>query len=119
LGLLWVGGPQVDPGYAGHLFCPIYNLSDKPVTPRVGDPIAVIDFVKTTPFEKGRPKSELYPFPPNKLVMEEYGIDGLQSALYTQAAAKITEFDQRIDGLQTRFNFVRKFHSQYLHLLLL
>jgi deoxycytidine triphosphate deaminase len=31
-GLLWVGGPQVDPGYVGHLFCPIYNLSDKPVT---------------------------------------------------------------------------------------
>ena len=27
-GLLWVGGPQVDPGYVGHLFCPIYNLSD-------------------------------------------------------------------------------------------
>jgi deoxycytidine triphosphate deaminase len=30
-GLLWVGGPQVDAGYVGHLFCPIYNLSDKPV----------------------------------------------------------------------------------------
>jgi len=27
-GLLWVGGPQVDPGYVGNLFCPIYNLSD-------------------------------------------------------------------------------------------
>lgn len=24
-GLLWVGGPQVDPGWVGHLFCPIYN----------------------------------------------------------------------------------------------
>src|SRR4051794_19268657 len=31
-GLLWVGGPQVDPGYVGNLFCPIYNLSDKEVT---------------------------------------------------------------------------------------
>ena len=28
-GLLWVGGPQVDPGYVGHLFCPLYNLSNK------------------------------------------------------------------------------------------
>jgi deoxycytidine triphosphate deaminase len=37
-GLLWVGGPQVDAGYVGHLFCPIYNLSDKPVTLHVGDP---------------------------------------------------------------------------------
>src|SRR6266403_2283197 len=26
-GLLWVGGPQVDPGWVGHLFCPLYNLS--------------------------------------------------------------------------------------------
>lgn len=24
-GLVWVGGPQVDAGYVGHLFCPIYN----------------------------------------------------------------------------------------------
>ena len=30
-GLLWVGGPQVDPGWVGHLFCPIYNLSDQEV----------------------------------------------------------------------------------------
>src|SRR5690242_18495933 len=30
-GLVWVGGPQVDAGYVGYLFCPIYNLSDKEV----------------------------------------------------------------------------------------
>jgi deoxycytidine triphosphate deaminase len=36
-GLLWVGGPQVDPGYVGHLFCPIYNLSDKHVTLPIGE----------------------------------------------------------------------------------
>jgi deoxycytidine triphosphate deaminase len=49
-GLLWVGGPQVDPGYVGYLSCPIYNLSDKAVKLELGDNIAVIDFVKTTPF---------------------------------------------------------------------
>jgi deoxycytidine triphosphate deaminase len=48
-GLLWVGGPQVDPGYVGHLFCPIYNLSDKPVTLLVDDAIAVIDFCEDDP----------------------------------------------------------------------
>ena len=26
-GLIWVGGPQVDPGYRGKLLCPIWNLS--------------------------------------------------------------------------------------------
>ncbi|KFD42568.1 hypothetical protein HY02_00295 [Peptococcaceae bacterium SCADC1_2_3] len=35
-GLLWVGGPQVDPGYVGHLYCPIYNLSNREVIYRVG-----------------------------------------------------------------------------------
>src|SRR5271169_2493820 len=51
-GLLWVGGPQVDAGYVGYLFCPIYNLSDKPVTLKYGDYIAVIDFVKTSTYHK-------------------------------------------------------------------
>jgi deoxycytidine triphosphate deaminase len=41
-GLLWVGGPQVDPGWVGHLCCPIYNLSDHEVTLRLGEPIAVM-----------------------------------------------------------------------------
>ena len=30
-GLLWVGGPQVDPGWEGHLYCPIYNLAEREV----------------------------------------------------------------------------------------
>jgi deoxycytidine triphosphate deaminase len=51
-GLLWVGGPQVDPGYSGYLFCPIYNLSSSKVELQQGESLAVIDFVKTTPFDK-------------------------------------------------------------------
>ena len=50
-GLVWVGGPQVDPGYVGHLFCPVYNLSNQKVKLKLYDKIAVIDFIKTTPFE--------------------------------------------------------------------
>jgi deoxycytidine triphosphate deaminase len=38
-GLIWVGGPQVDPGYKGHLYCPIYNMSDKNVTLKYKDDI--------------------------------------------------------------------------------
>jgi len=45
-GLLWVGGPQVDPGFTGHLYCPLYNLSTNPVTLEYGEPIATIDFVR-------------------------------------------------------------------------
>jgi deoxycytidine triphosphate deaminase len=102
-GLLWVGGPQVDPGYVGHLFCPIYNLSDKEVTLHVGEPIAVIDFVKTTPFEKGSPDLEMYPFPPKRLILEDYGIYELRSALFTRAGAKLAEFEEEIKNLEARF----------------
>ena len=47
-GLLWTGGPQVDPGWEGQLYCPIYNLADRPVQLRVGDPMFTIDFTRTT-----------------------------------------------------------------------
>lgn len=48
-GLLWVGGPQVDPGYRGYLYCPIYNLSTQTAILEYGQPFATIDFVRTTP----------------------------------------------------------------------
>jgi len=54
-GLLWVGGPQVDPGYSGFLFCPVYNLSETPYKIVFGDPLFTIDFVKTTPFDPDNP----------------------------------------------------------------
>ena len=34
-GLLWTGGPQVDPGWVGHLPCPIYNLAEREVGVKV------------------------------------------------------------------------------------
>lgn len=90
-GLLWVGGPQVDPGWVGHLFCPIYNLSDKQVVLRAGDPIALMDFVTTTPFNLGRTKE--YRRPPNRVLLEEYGAEELKSALYTEAKTRIDKIE--------------------------
>lgn len=83
-GLVWVGGPQVDPGYVGNLFCPIYNLSNKPVPIKKGDPIALMDFVKTTPFNK---RTVQYRRPPKRVIMEDYKIDDFRSALREQAEA--------------------------------
>jgi deoxycytidine triphosphate deaminase len=104
-GLLWVGGPQVDPGWVGHLFCPIYNLSDKPVTLRIGDQIAVIDFVKTTPFDETKSKAELlrYRYPPIRNIMQDFQIDGLRSALFTTAGQKLKDFEEAITTMTTRF----------------
>lgn len=47
-GLLLGTGPQVDPGFRGHLNCPIHNFTDEPKVIRYGDPLVTIDFEKTT-----------------------------------------------------------------------
>lgn len=51
-GLVWVGSLQVDPGYQGFLFCPIYNLSNQQQILIYKDPLFIIDFVLTTPTDK-------------------------------------------------------------------
>ena len=47
-GLLWTGGPQVDPGWEGPLFCPIYNLAERKVVLKYREPMFTIDFAYTT-----------------------------------------------------------------------
>lgn len=47
-GLVWVGGPQVDPGYQGFLFCPLYNLSNHDQKLTYGRRLFTIDFSLTT-----------------------------------------------------------------------
>jgi len=105
-GLLWVGGPQVDPGWIGHLFCPLYNLSNKDVVLRYGDAIALMDFVTTTPFDPA--KSMVYPRPPKRVLLEEYRAAELESALYTEAKRRIDEIEAetgaRIDTLEKRMD---------------
>ena len=48
-GLLWVGGPQVDPGWQGQLYCPIYNLAEREVVIPYMDRVFTMDFTRTTP----------------------------------------------------------------------
>jgi deoxycytidine triphosphate deaminase len=107
-GLLWVGGPQVDPGWVGHLFCPLYNLSNKDVVLRYGDPIALMDFVTTTPFHEG--KSREYKRPPKRVLLEEYRAAELKSALWTEAKIRIDEIERqtrsRIDKIENRMEVV-------------
>jgi len=100
-GLLWVGGPQVDPGYQGRLYCPLYNLSNQPVKLKLGDTIASIDFVKTTPFIKG--KSIEYPRPPRRRELSDYNWR-LQSGLYKLAWEKIEIFEKEIERTSDRIN---------------
>lgn len=109
-GLLWVGGPQVDPGYAGYLYCPIYNLSDTPVPLKKGEEIASIDFVKTTPFTN-HPKPDLvddspqeFDRPPGRLVIEEY-THGLVSA----AVGGLREVQNEVGAAQEDIGTLRQY----------
>lgn len=101
-GLLWVGGPQVDPGFVGNLCCPIYNLSDKDVIIKMHDPIAVIDFEKTTPFveneciEFDRPKK-------GRILFEDYRPWSLNSGLVSHAKSRIDKFEEKITKLESVF----------------
>ena len=52
-GLLWVGGPQVDPGWQGELYCPIYNLAEREVVIPYKERFFTMDFSRTTPFRDG------------------------------------------------------------------
>ena len=51
-GLLWVGGPQVDPGWEGQLYCPIYNLAEREVVIPFKERVFTMDFTRTTPFHE-------------------------------------------------------------------
>jgi deoxycytidine triphosphate deaminase len=95
-GLLWVGGPQVDPGWIGHLCCPIYNLSNKQVTLRFGDPIARMDFVTTTPFNSSSVEHQ-YRRPPKRILFEDYNPEQLKSALYTEARERINDLQEQTE----------------------
>ena len=103
-GLLWVGGPQVDPGWVGHLFCPIYNLSNRPVTLRMGDEIARIDFVKTSPVKTGDDPKNDYPRPPKRILLADYKVETLQSALFTEAAEKVRHVESTVSQIGSRLD---------------
>jgi hypothetical protein len=57
-GVMVGAGPQIDPGFAGRLSCPLHNLSSSRVSLTCGEPFAVLEFQKTTPFGEGQTWSD-------------------------------------------------------------
>ncbi|HEX9897340.1 MAG TPA: hypothetical protein VGA85_06755 [Dehalococcoidales bacterium] len=74
-GLVWVGSLQVDPGYQGFLFCPIYNLSNDEQILLYKDPLFIIDFVLTTPNKDG--KYSIWQPPPDRDKYSTFDFDRL------------------------------------------
>lgn len=100
-GLLWVGGPQVDPGWLGHLQCPIYNLSNEPVVLKFRDSFAIMDFQKTTAFDSGACYS--YKRPPQKVTMEEYLYGALGSSPTAGAVSGVKREIADVSEKETKF----------------
>jgi deoxycytidine triphosphate deaminase len=99
-GLLWIGGPQIDPGWIGHLFCPIYNLSDQEIILTKGEQIALVDFVRTTDFDETlEDEYKRFPREEAKKKIEDY--NWLRSGLYTMAQQKIEELVDKVKRVET------------------
>ncbi len=76
-GLLWVGGPQVDPGWAGHLYCPIYNLAEREIYLEYKQPIFTMDFVRVYPTSDK-------PFHGRRGTIDQHDIHRLKSAPFEE-----------------------------------
>jgi deoxycytidine triphosphate deaminase len=99
-GVLWVGGPQVDPGYNGHLYCPLYNLSKRVVELEFKKPLFFIDFVRTTRFVQG--KSTLWERKRDDS-LDSYDIHRLKSAVhedFEQFRSDISSGSKNLERLQ-------------------
>ena len=119
-GLIWVGSLQVDSGYQGFLFCPLYNLSNRQQALVYQDPIFTIDFVRTTRFDENngcelwhskRPTYELGELDYQRLTSapeEQFkkmrdDIDQMSKGMHTELEKNKTDIDKfqsRIDSFQ-------------------
>jgi deoxycytidine triphosphate deaminase len=105
-GLIWVGGPQVNPGFRGKIMCPLWNLSDKEISIPYGEAIAVIDFSTTT---SPTVKSNRLPMwdQRSRYIFEDY-LKGLRSGLVTLVATGVEDLkiktDQRIRSFENNAN---------------
>ncbi len=125
-GLLWTGGAQVDPGWTGKLYCPVYNLSEnKRVFLKRLAPFFTIDFVRTTaltPIYRSLPDEGLSKvwFKPEKHTLEDHDKNRLHSAPYEilgrldRIESDVAESRRQIQGAQDE---MREFRSTSLTLL--
>lgn len=95
-GLLWVGAAQVDPGYVGHLSCPIYNLSRETVCLERNEKLALLDFVKTTPYSND---CKLAPSSPRGI--DDFKGRGIESAL-SQYEERVGDVEEQMHEAEVR-----------------
>lgn len=99
-GLLWVGGPQVDPGWQGALYCPIYNLAERQVVIPYKERVFTMDFTRTTPVHDHK-ASYGYSVKPHKPArqknLEGHDVNRLRSAPFEELG-RLATLENRIDS---------------------
>lgn len=102
-GLLWVGGPQVDPGWYGALYCPIYNLAEREVVIPHMEPVFTMDFTRTTPFRHEKAWYG-YKSKPHKHARQKnlqgHDVNRLQSAPFS-ALSQLATLDVRVTSFSS------------------
>ena len=82
-GILLGTGPQVEPGFRGSLSCPLFNLTNRPLTITLGQEFATIDFERTTNFPNMNP-AEIAPLITDNGKLEEISVDQEKFILFKQ-----------------------------------
>ena len=102
-GLLWVGGPQVDPGWQGALYCPIYNLAEREVVIPYMERVFTMDFTRTTPFHEKK-ASYGYKSKPHKPSrqpnLQGHDVNRLHSAPFS-ALSQLATLDTRVTAFSS------------------
>ena len=103
-GLLWVGALQVDPGWQGHLSCPIYNMSDREVRLKYKAELFAMDFVRTTPYlPQSSTKYEQKSGVGQSGSVHRYDRVGLRSGPY-ELIGQVDRMQTEVRQLESRFS---------------
>ena len=107
-GLLWVGGPQVDPGWQGELYCPIYNLAEREVVIPYRERFFTMDFSRTTPFSEKPTSTKNKPIPhkpgARAKTLQGHDVNKIRSAPF-EALQQLSTLDTRVNSFNN-FTFL-------------
>ncbi len=95
-GLLWTGALQVDPGWHGNLFCPVYNLADREVNLLFKQTMFTMDFVRVMPT-----RLEDKRFKPRRRTIGEHDSNRLHSAVY-EMRSSFAQMPKRIEDIESQ-----------------
>jgi len=103
-GLIWSGGPQIDPGFEGVLSVTIYNPGSRPVPIRYLENFCTVEFtwLKTEASrEYSGPYQGLTSFPPNDLVF----LSGYKGLTMFELSKSLDELEAGIEKLTNRLKY--------------